>query len=53
MKEITLEDGSILSSFEEIKTIARYHFEDLYTEKEGVEPEDATIMLENIPSLDT
>jgi hypothetical protein len=37
-KEIILEDGTTLKEFATIKEIVKSHFEELYTETEGVDP---------------
>jgi hypothetical protein len=50
VSKITLEDGTIVTDFIEIKNVAKSHFEDLYTQREEANQINFETMLENIPS---
>jgi hypothetical protein len=48
VKEISMDDGSVLKKITEIKEAVRFHFEDLYIVKEGAHQKDTMVVLENI-----
>jgi hypothetical protein len=50
VSKITLEDGTILTDFIEIKNDAKSHFQDLYTQREEANQTNFETMLENISS---
>jgi len=49
VSKLTLEDGTIVTEFTEIKNVAKSHFEYLYTQREESNQINFETMLENIP----
>jgi hypothetical protein len=51
--KITLEDGIVMTDFEDIKMDARNHFVELYTQREEADCSNINYMLEHIHSMVT
>jgi hypothetical protein len=49
--EITMDDGSRISKFEELKNATKKHYGSLFTQQDGMDQEASTIILVNIPSI--
>jgi hypothetical protein len=49
VSKISLEDKTIVTNFVEIKFVAKSYYQELYTQKEDVNPSNIHDMLENIP----